>query len=91
MGRKLEKTDGSILDATTTTTTTTAKDPALHCAVPGDHLLLFVGGAATAAQALAGRGQEVETVVLKSLVYERKQHLQRDRSISSLALAFHIS
>lgn len=44
--------------------------------IPGDHLLLFVGGTATAAQALAGRGQEVETVVLKSLIYQRKQHLE---------------
>lgn len=32
--------------------------------VPSDHLLLFVRGAATAAQVLAGCGQEVETVVL---------------------------
>lgn len=50
-----------------------------HCfyIVPGDHLLLFVGGTATAAQVPAGRGQEVETVVLKSLVCERKQHLER--------------
>lgn len=45
--------------------------------VPGDHLLLFVGGTATAAQVLAGCGQEVEMVVLKSLIYHRKQHLER--------------
>lgn len=45
--------------------------------VPGDHLLLFVGGTAADAQVLAGRGQEVETVVLKSLICQRKQHLER--------------
>lgn len=72
--------DGTILDATTTT-----KDPALRGAVPGDHLLLFVRGAAAAAQVFAGRGQEVETVVLERLVYERKQHLQQQRCSSSLA------
>ena len=36
---------------------------------PGDHLLLLVGGVANAAQVLAGRGQEVEAVVLEGLVY----------------------
>ena len=46
------------------------------CSVPCDHLFLFVGGTATAAQVLAGRGQEVETVVLKGLICQRKQHLQ---------------
>lgn len=45
--------------------------------VPGEHLLLFVGGTAAAAQVLAGRGQEVETVVLESLINQRKQHLGR--------------
>lgn len=45
--------------------------------VPGNHLLLFVGGTAADAQVLAGCGQEVETVVLKSLICQRKQHLKR--------------
>ena len=45
--------------------------------LPGHHLLLFVGGTAADAQVLAGCGQEVETVVLKSLICQRKQHLER--------------
>lgn len=48
-----------------------------YCRVPGDHLLLFVGGTATAAQVLVGRGQEVETVVLKGLIRQWEQHLER--------------
>lgn len=54
------------------------KDNTLHRTAPGDHLLLLVGGTAAAAQALAWRGQEVETMVLESLVDERKQNLQRE-------------
>lgn len=50
------------------------------CKVPSDHLLLFVGGTATAAQVLTGCRQEVETVVLKGLINERKQHLERGNS-----------
>lgn len=46
------------------------------CTVPGDHLLLFVRSTATAAQVPAGRGQEVQAVVLKRLVCERKQNLE---------------
>ena len=43
--------------------------------VPCDHLLLLVGGVSTAAQVLAGRGQEVEAVVLKGLVQQGQQNL----------------
>lgn len=46
--------------------------------LPGDHLLLLVGGVAAAAQVLVGRGQEVQTVVFEVLVDERKQHLRDD-------------
>lgn len=48
--------------------------------VPGDHLFLFAGSTATAAHVLAGRGQEVETVVLESLIHQGEQHLERKRS-----------
>lgn len=46
--------------------------------VPGDHLLLLVGGVAAAAQVLAGRGEEVERVVLEVLVDEGKENLEED-------------
>lgn len=46
------------------------------CAVPGHHLLFFVGSTSAAAQVLAGRGQEVQTVVFKRLVCEREQDLE---------------
>lgn len=46
--------------------------------LPGDHLLLLVGGVAAAAQVLVGRGQEVQTVVFEVLVDERKKHLRDD-------------
>lgn len=57
-----------------------------HCfyTVPGDHLLLFVGGTAAAAQVLTGCGQEVETVVLKGLIYQGKQHLERGKAAMSV-------
>lgn len=44
--------------------------------LPGDHLLLLVGGVAAAAQVLIGRGEEVEGVVLKVLVDEREEDLK---------------
>lgn len=49
----------------------------MHCfdKVPGDHLLFFVRGTATAAQVLARGGQEVEAVVLKGLINQGKQDL----------------
>lgn len=46
--------------------------------LPGDHLLLLVGGVPTAAQNFGRRGQEVEAVVLKVLVYQRQQDLRRE-------------
>lgn len=46
--------------------------------VPGDHLLLLVGGVTAAAQVLIGRGEEVETVILEVLVDERKKNLRND-------------
>lgn len=36
---------------------------------PGHHLFLFIGGVATAADWVNGRGQEVEPVVFKVLVH----------------------
>lgn len=46
--------------------------------VPGDHLLLLVGGIAAAAQVLIGRGEEVQTVIFEVLVDERKKNLRDD-------------
>lgn len=43
---------------------------------PGDHLLLLIRGVAAAAQVLTGRRQEVETVVLEVLVYQREEDLK---------------
>lgn len=54
-----------------------------HCSLPGDHLLLFVGGAATAAEGLAGRRQEVETVVLEGLIGQWQQYLERGNTTMS--------
>lgn len=44
--------------------------------VPGDHLLLLVGGVSAAAQVLIGGGEEVQAVVLEVLVDERKENLR---------------
>lgn len=44
---------------------------------PGDHLLLLIRGVAAAAQVLTGRRQEVETVVLEVLVYQREEDLKK--------------
>lgn len=46
--------------------------------VPGDHLLLLVGGVTAAAQVLIGRGEEIERVVLEILVDEREENLEED-------------
>lgn len=46
--------------------------------VPGDHLLLLVGGVTAAAQVLTRGGQEVERVVLEVLVDEWKENLKED-------------
>lgn len=46
------------------------------CTVPGDHLFLFVWSTTTTAEVLAGRGQEVQAVVLKCVVCEREQDLE---------------
>ncbi len=46
--------------------------------LPGDHLLLLVGGVTAAAQVLIGRGEEVERVVLEVLVDEREENLEGD-------------
>ena len=46
------------------------------CTVPGNHLFFFVWSTTTAAEVLAGRRQEVQTVVLKCLVCEREQDLK---------------
>lgn len=59
------------------------------CTVPGDHFLLFVGSASTAAQVPAGRGEEVQTVVLKRLVGEGEQDLER--GTISITVIFHDS
>lgn len=48
------------------------------CFVPGDHLLLLVGGVTAAAQVLIRGGEEVERVVLEVLVDERKENLGED-------------
>lgn len=42
--------------------------------LPGDHLLLLVGGITAATQVLIGGGEEVERVVLEVLVDERKEN-----------------
>lgn len=44
-------------------------------ALPGDHLLLLVGGIAAAAQILVGGREEVQRVVLEVLVDEREKNL----------------
>lgn len=45
--------------------------------VPGDHLLLFIGGTTTTAQVLTRCRQEVQTVIFKCLISQGKQHLGR--------------
>ncbi len=45
-------------------------------AAPGDHLLLFVGCVATAAQADVGWWQKVQAVIFEVLVYEGQQNLR---------------
>lgn len=56
--------------------------------IPGDHLLLLVGGVAAAAQVLVGRGQEVQGVILEVLVDERKENLRRVRTERKLSLCY---
>lgn len=50
--------------------------------VPGDHLLLLIGGIAAAAQVLIGWGEEVQTVIFEVLVDEWKKNLRDDEKFT---------
>lgn len=52
---------------------------ALQQELPGNHLLFLVRGMTATPQQLGRRGQEVHTVVLKVLVYQRQQDLEAQK------------
>lgn len=52
--------------------------------VPCNHLLLLVGGVASAAQDFSRRGQEVEAVVFEVLVHQRQENLSTQRGQQEL-------
>lgn len=51
----------------------TFSEPLLH--IPGNHLLLLIGGMASTSQDFSRSGEEVEAVVLEVLIYQRQEDL----------------